>query len=316
VREFVLISISVHRSVLVASVSLLLALSVVPRAGAQLSEVAVEVGADANSGELPFAPIDSDEDGLLDREEDVDADGIVDRGETDPHDPDTDHDGTGDAEDLAPTHLEIPEPIAFDLVRGLGARAGEVEINTLVLSGPPGHAGDLRYAPEIEVAFADGVGLELELPIEGDTVEAYKGAIQGRISSADEGRWMHGFQVIAEYLIEQDVADAHVLWLVTGLITPNIAMVAILGGRMTFLGDEVRGRAILNLSAFHALGRDVWLGGEINASWDPLADVGTVRAIPQVHVSLHRSFRLQLGLGVEHDVITHPVGGARFIVEL
>lgn len=308
------------RSVLLATASLVVALVVAgAKAQTPAPDASFEIDPARRFDELPLGStvlLDSDADGLLDHEEDTNTDGIVDGGETDPHDADTDGDGTGDAEDLAPTHLEIPEPMAFDLVRGLGARAGEVEINTLVLSGPPGHAGDIRYAPEIEIAFADGFGIELELPMEGDRVEAYKGAIQGRISSADEGRWMHGFQVIGEYLLAQDAADAHVLWLVTGLITPDIAMVAIIGGRMTLLGDEIRGRAIANLSGFHAIGRDVWLGAEVNTSWDPLAGDATVRAIAQVHVSLHRSFRVQLGLGVEHHVITHPVGGARVIVEM
>ena len=138
-----------------------------------------------------------------------------------------------------------------------------------------------------------------------------------RFSSADDGRWMHGFQLIGEYLLHEEAADAHLLWLVTGLITPDIAFVGMLGGRATTDGNEVRGRAIANASAYHAIGRDVWLGAEVNTAWDPHAGHVHVRAIPQVHVSLHRSFRLQLGLGIEHtDTGTQPFGGGRVIIQM
>jgi len=45
--------------------------------------------------------VDSDEDGLLDGEEDTDLDGIVDAGETDPADSDSDDDGYDDGEEVA-----------------------------------------------------------------------------------------------------------------------------------------------------------------------------------------------------------------------
>lgn len=275
-----------------------------------------EMSVDEPATEPPLENRDSDGDGLSDRDEDLNHDGVVDEGETDPHESDTDGDGQVDSIDLAPAHLEIPEPMVFDLVRGLGARAGEVEINTLVLTGSPGHADTLRYAPEIEIAFANGFGLELELPMEGEHVEAIKGAVQGRISTADEGRWMHGFQVIGEYGFSHENVDAHVLWIVSGLLTSELAMVGMLGGRITFVGDRVSGCGIVNLSGFHAVGEDVWLGAELNLSWNPHIGEVAVRAIPQVHVSFQRAFRVQLGLGVEHAGVTHPVGGARLIVEM
>jgi len=75
--------------------------------------------------------------------------------------------------------------MVFDLVRGLGAHAGEAEVNVLVLSGSPAHPGTLRYAPEVEVAFAHGFGVELELPFEGSDLHAIQGAVQGRISQED-----------------------------------------------------------------------------------------------------------------------------------
>lgn len=259
---------------------------------------------------------DEDADGLADALEDRDNDGRLDPGETDPRRADTDEDGVHDGDDLAPAHLEIPEPMIFDLVRGLGARAGEAEVNVLVLSGAPEHPEVLRYAPEVEVAFAHGFGVEFELPFEGTELHAVKGAIQGRIAREHGGRWMHGFQVIGEYLLGSEALDGHVLWIVSGLCTPTLAFGGMLGGRVVTNGNEVEGRGVLNASIYHALSRETWLGGELNASWDPHRDRGTVRATGQVNVSISPSFRVQLALGVEHDRHTAPVGGARIIAEL
>src|SRR5690606_33047962 len=108
---------------------------------------------------------DSDADGVADGREDKNRDGHVDPGETDPRTP-------GLFPGSAP---HIPEPLAFDLVRGLGARKGELEVNVL-LEVPVG--GVPHWAPEVEWALADGAALELELPIRGTELEAIKFASQ------------------------------------------------------------------------------------------------------------------------------------------
>ena len=68
----------------------------------------------------------------------------------------------------------IPEPMVFDLVRGLGARRGELEFNTLSLV-PFRHGGPkYEWAPEIEWAVADGFAVEYELPIFDTRIVAQK----------------------------------------------------------------------------------------------------------------------------------------------
>lgn len=57
----------------------------------------------------------------------------------------------GDIEDTIP---HIPEPMVFDLMRPLHARAGEVEVNTIGIL-PPG--GRLKWAPELEATLLDGL---------------------------------------------------------------------------------------------------------------------------------------------------------------
>ncbi len=75
--------------------------------------------------------------------------------------------------------VHIPEPMVFDLVRGLGAVQGEAEVNVLGVfplrtSDPHG----VEWAPGIEAAVLDGFALEFELPLEDTHLEAVKFAAQ------------------------------------------------------------------------------------------------------------------------------------------
>lgn len=110
----------------------------------------------------------------------------------------------------------IPEPMVFDLVRPLGARRGELEINTLGLF-PLRNRGRSRsvrdvpdaledtdetridWAPEIEYALFDDFAVELELPFEDEKLVAYKFAAQWTLGTTMDGKMIHGTQGIAEY---------------------------------------------------------------------------------------------------------------------
>ena len=58
--------------------------------------------------------------------------------------------------------VNIPEPLMFDLVRGLGAKQGELEINALA-DFPVNHIShrEVEWAPEIEYALFDGFAVLL-----------------------------------------------------------------------------------------------------------------------------------------------------------
>src|SRR5690606_14286490 len=131
---------------------------------------------------------DSDADGVADGREDKNRDGHVDPGETDPRVP-------GLFPGAAP---HIPEPLAFDLVRGLGARAGELEINTLAIS-PWSRRGPVEWAPEIEWAPRDDLALELELSIHNTQLHALKLALQFTFPHAHRRDFIAGWQLIGTY---------------------------------------------------------------------------------------------------------------------
>ena len=88
--------------------------------------------------------------------------------------------------------LHIPEPMVFDLVRGLGAGKGEFEANVLAEFPLDRTASrEIEWAPEVEYAFADGLALEFELPFEDGELEGYKGAFQWTIGRPGGGRFIH-----------------------------------------------------------------------------------------------------------------------------
>src|SRR5687768_11820624 len=85
-----------------------------------------------------------------------------------------------------------PEPMIFDLVDPLGAKKGEVEINTLLDFSP--RTGQLEWSPEIEYSFADNYAVEFELPLENTFAKEYKVSLQGTFGKLDKGRMIHGWQ--------------------------------------------------------------------------------------------------------------------------
>ena len=100
--------------------------------------------------------------------------------------------------------VEIPEPLLFDLVRGLGAAQGELEINAL--ADIPLNNTDQRgveWAPEIEYALFDGFAIELEFPMTDGDLEAYKMAVQWTMGSAKNKKFIHGIQLIAEKYVHE-----------------------------------------------------------------------------------------------------------------
>jgi len=106
---------------------------------------------------------------------------------------------------------QVPEPMVFDLIRPLGAKRGEAEVNVLGLiplrqrSGTvddvPDPLGLVRrspdsqefeWAPESELALMDGFAVEVEFPLENSHLESYKAAAQLTFGTAMGNRMIHG----------------------------------------------------------------------------------------------------------------------------
>lgn len=279
---------------------------------------------------------DSDRDGIPDAVEDRNHDGRVDPGETDPGVRDSDRDGVPDGvEDrdhdgrvdpgesdprvpgLFPGRApHIPEPLAFDLVRGLGARKGEFEMNTLVLM-PWTRPGDADWAPEIEWAPRDNFAVELELPIHGDQLKALKLALQFTFPRARARKFIAGWQLIGEYLPGERALATTSMFLAGYRLSRRWSVLGMVGARLDWSRRPFAcGPSLLaNPSVFVDLGERVTLGVEHNV--DLGVDHVAARALPQLHVQLGRRWRLQLGAGVQVAARrVAGVGGLRLIFEL
>lgn len=192
----------------------------------------------------------------------------------------------------------IPEPMVFDLVRPLGAKRGEAEINTLAVIPLNGNLGRPEWAPEIEFAIADGVAFEFELPFEEWSLKDYKMAAQITFGKAFNESFIHGAQTIVLYDKETDCWSPTLLYLAGVQFDEAWSALAMAGIRTEFGGDDraKRTERLFNFSLFKHVTDFATLGLETNTAID-LNGVSEFRLMPQIHRELRDHVMLQAGSG-------------------
>ncbi len=209
----------------------------------------------------------------------------------------------------------IPEPMVFDMVRPMGARRGELEVNALALSPLSGQERALEWAPEIEYALADNFALEFELPFEGARLAELKMGLQGTIGTFDQGRIVHGVQFLGIYDRESGRTSQALLYMLGRRHSERLSTMSMVGVGDVRLGQSESDAGLLvNHSTFYDLGRDRIAGLEFNykSSRD-----GGVALIPQFHAPLAPKVNVQVGAGVDRQrrERARPIGGVRLIKE-
>jgi hypothetical protein len=214
----------------------------------------------------------------------------------------------------------IPEPMVFDLVRPLGARPGEIEVNVLVLAPldrKRTSAGDqdplgmvtrsedsqgIEWAPEIEAALFDDFAVEFELPFEDSRLEAYKFASQWTIGTAFDDRYVHGVQGIVQHDRDPGVWTASLLYLGGYEFDEHWSTLAMLGARTEFASDlpKERTELLFNASVFRHVGPHSTLGLETNLAYD-VRGGATALIMPQLHWEPTDQMMLQIGVGARFD---------------
>jgi hypothetical protein len=207
---------------------------------------------------------------------------------------------------LGSVRLQIPEPMVFDLVRPLGAEKGEIEVNTLFLRPLSGRSRTVQWAPEVEIAFAEGHAIEFELPIEGVEVESYKLALQSKIPARKSPYFTHGWQGIVEKGRHGFAWDTSQLYL-TGIRWHRRWSMMSLHGPRYFRPRGASGSwsMLANNTVFYQAPRRPVLGFETNLEFSRLRG-NYALLMPQVHVHLGRRLQFQVGAGAER----HPGGRA------
>lgn len=268
---------------------------------------------------------DSDGDGLPDGYEDRNRNGKLDPGETSPTARDSDLDLASDAvERLAGTHPArnafntIPEPMIYDLVRGLDAEAGEVEVNALVRILPHSEGTQLFYAPEIELALLDGFAIELELPLANERLEAVKAAMQATLVRGENGRWGHGLQLLGEAWLHEPGMLVALTHIGQARLGERWTLGTIIGPELVYDQRALRlhAAALVNATLGYAVAPLVVTALESNLLIDDAGGLAW-RATPQVHVQVNHHFRMQMGMGVEGtNGRAAPLIATRMILEL
>lgn len=229
----------------------------------------------------------------------------------------------------------VPEPMVFDLVRPLSAKRGETEVNVLgliplrrssrrvdtvpdslgLVQRSPDVSG-IEWAPEIEFAFRDGLAVELELPMQNGTVEAYKAAAQATFGTAWDYRYIHGAQTILQYDLHPGTWSSTWLYLAGLRLDQTWSLFAMVGPRVQFgdgAGADVE--MLANISVFADVTDRLVAGVETN--FGQIIDGNpALQVMPQVHYELAYYWMLQAGAGVRFtDSLAIPTLGFRLIRE-
>jgi len=194
-------------------------------------------------------------------------------------------------------HAPMPEPMVFDLVRPLGAKRGELEVNTLLVQSAQ-RGAPLEWAPEVEWAFRDGLAIEGELPFENGELKTYKVALQGTMRSSAGGQFQHGWQVIGQRVRADDSWSADVLYLAGYRPWAKVTLFTMSGARRSvFDGDPVV-QTVQNTTVFFQPSPRVILGVEANLILGA-ADRRSRLIMPQVQLELADKYLAEFGIGAE-----------------
>jgi hypothetical protein len=191
--------------------------------------------------------------------------------------------------------LRVPEPMVYDLVRPLGVKQGDLEVNALV--DVSAATGDVSWAPELEYGLADDIGVELELPIENTRHERYKLAIQQTLQVSSARGMATGWQAFVDMHKHSNTVSVDATYIVAKQWTEPWSSLSMLGLRVQDVNRRARADYLLNHSVFYDASTRVTLGMEINQE---ISRGGTwrYRLTPQVHFDASERYTLQMGMAV------------------
>lgn len=194
----------------------------------------------------------------------------------------------------------IPEPMVFDLVRPLGSKKGQWEVNALVLQEHASELSDMHESPEIEYVAFDDVAIELELPAVGGEFEAFKGVLQWTIGhSGSCNQMVHGMQLIEQrYVLGNPYSETTPLYIFGYRLNHDYSALLMLGDQYRHGSGKNEHRVVLNATLFqvHSMIREIEFGLEQNVLgygnnfeyW---------RVMPQMEVVLENHSKIQVGFG-------------------
>jgi len=182
----------------------------------------------------------------------------------------------------------LHEPLFVDLVRPINSKKGQLEVNSLCYG-----KSKIACSPEIEYVVADGLGFELELPINYDgKLESIKTAMQKRLNSDYISKhYDHGFQVIGEKNLH-DNDSSLTLFYISGYNKKDISLVMLNG----FKKSSDKYSLLLNSTLYKNYNHNFAYGIELN--YDQKGEV-RYRILPQIKIHFSTKYEMQAGVGVD-----------------
>jgi hypothetical protein len=209
----------------------------------------------------------------------------------------------------------IAEPMVFDLVRPLGARRGELEVNTLVQRTVSGPDRTVEWAPEMEYAVADNLAVELELPLENRRITDFKLGLQGTFGLLNRGRGIHGVQYLGLWNRAHARWESALLYVIGNRFGPRTSTLTMIGvGDVSAAGSSERA-LLINHTSFYDIAAATTAGVEVNIR------AGRERAtlvMPQIQQGLDQRLQVQAGFGAVRDgaAAWRPRLGLRLVRQL
>lgn len=197
--------------------------------------------------------------------------------------------------------LRIPEPMVYDLVRPLGVRQGELEINTLGDYNP--FTGDINWAPELEYGLADDLAIEIELPFQNASHERYKFAVQQTLGMDDEQGVANGWQAFVDVNKHTRSLSADATYIHGLKWSQQWSTLSMLGLRIHNLNRSAQVDYLLNNTVFYDVSPRLTLGLELNQEISN-GGIWRYRLTPQVHYDASQYYTVQLGAAL--STLDHP----------
>lgn len=189
----------------------------------------------------------------------------------------------------------IPEPMVFDLVRPLGVRQGEAEIN--VLTEHSLRRGHTEWAPEFEFGLFDDFAVEIELPFDNLRLNEYKLALQGTFGTGFNDHFIHGWQTIGYHDRETEKYSVDALYLAGYRFNSEISNFNMLGVRRDDLSRDGHFVGLFNTTWFYDYSQNLTFGIEMNNEFRTRSDWNYL-LMPQVHWDITNNATIQFGLGL------------------
>lgn len=202
----------------------------------------------------------------------------------------------------------FPEPMVYDLMRGLDSKKGEAEVNSLFLANG-------QMSPEIEYAVKDGWAFELETPIENGKAQALKWGSQYTFYQRGN-ELLIGAQGIFEDQLYKPRNDYSLTLVVDYKLSDNFSLVGIGGMRSATIENRTdHNVGILNLSLFYNVSDALFVGVENDNKLYFTDKELHINTIPQVSVRVNKKLRFQAGYGISWNDRKENQGVFRGIIE-